>query len=195
MAPGWLTPGAYSQAYSGWTGTTVAAGSWQEVTTAPYNSDDTRYKDYYSNSGAGSGYVSGRPPAVAVDPGTGYVFEAGSVGGVMRSKTGKGSWQPISDGLPASASGDLEVIDGTLWYATGDAATGSTTYVGTGVYATSPTGTFTAAEQGRRQRARRRHHPVDREVRRPDLRGRRLRRVVAHGGHLDADQAPGALDP
>jgi hypothetical protein len=143
MAPGWLTPGAYTQAYKGWNEMPPAAGSWQEVTTAKYNSDDTRYKDYYSNSGAGSSYVSGRPPAVAVDPGTGYLFEAGSVGGVMRSTSRTGGWEPISDALPASASGDLEVIDGTLWYATGDAATGSTTYVGTGVYATSPTGTFT----------------------------------------------------
>jgi hypothetical protein len=147
LAPGWVQPGAYSAAYDGWKSLTLAPGSWQEVTTAPYNSDDTRYKDYYSNSGAGSGYVSGRPPAVAVDPGTGYVFEAGAVGGVMRSKSGTGGWEPISDDIPASASGDLEVIDGTLWYATGDAATGSTTYVGNGVYATSPTGAFTDASK------------------------------------------------
>jgi hypothetical protein len=114
LAPGWVQPGAYSAAYDGWKSLTAAPGSWQEVTTAPYNSDDTRYKDYYSNSGAGSGYVSGRPPAVAVDPKTGYVFEAGSVGGVMRSTSGTGGWEPISDDIPASASGDLEVIDGTL---------------------------------------------------------------------------------
>lgn len=147
LAPGWVKPGAYSEAYGDWKQLPVAAGSWNEVTTAPYNSDDTRYKDYYSNSGAGSSYVSGRAPATAVDPGSGAVFVAGAVGGVMKSADGTGGWVPWSDGIPASASGDLEVIDGTLWYATGDAATGSTTYVGNGVYATDPGTKFSDASK------------------------------------------------
>ena len=32
----------------------------------------------------------------------------------MKSTTGKGGWVPFSDGLPASASGDIEVIDGKV---------------------------------------------------------------------------------
>jgi hypothetical protein len=145
MAPGWVKPGAYSAAWDQWTGldTAPGTGAWSEVTTARYNSDDTRYKDYYSNSGAGSSYVSGRAPAIAFDPETRAVFAAGAVGGVMRSMSGTGDWEPISDDIPASASGDLEVLDGKLWYATGDAATGSTTYVGNGVYAIDPSDEFT----------------------------------------------------
>ena len=39
----------------------VAAGSWKELTTKPYNSDAVRYRDpFWSNSSGGSGLVSGR---------------------------------------------------------------------------------------------------------------------------------------
>ena len=142
-APGWVQQGAYSSALAEWGAMPTTSGAWSEVTNVAYNSDDTRYKDYYSNSGAGSSYVSGRAPAIAVDPDSKAVFAAGAVGGVMKSTTGKGGWAPFSDGLPASASGDIEVFDDKVWYATGDAATGSTTYVGNGVYATSPATPFT----------------------------------------------------
>ena len=60
---------------------TPAPGSWQEVTTAPYNSDDTRYKDYYSNSGAGSGV---RQRAAA---------GRGRRPGRMRLRGGRGGWR------------------------------------------------------------------------------------------------------
>jgi hypothetical protein len=144
-APGWVAQGAYSAAFAQWQGMPTKSATWSEVTNVKYNADDLRYKDYYSNSGAGSSYVSGRVPAIAVDPQSGAVFAAGAVGGVMKSATGKGGWTSFSDQLPASASGDIEVIDGKVWYATGDAATGSTTYVGNGVYATSPDQPFSYA--------------------------------------------------
>src|SRR5918993_1578043 len=61
-APGWVEQGAYSAAFAEWAGLPTTAGTWSEVTNTRYNSDDVRYKDYYSNSGAGSSYVSGRAP-------------------------------------------------------------------------------------------------------------------------------------
>jgi hypothetical protein len=102
-----------------------------------YDADAEQYRDYYSNSSGGSGYVTGRISALTASGTT--LYAGGAQGGVWRSTTGGGSWTPISDTLPALSSGDLQI--GTksgyqwLWYATGDASTGSGSYVGSGVYA------------------------------------------------------------
>jgi hypothetical protein len=144
-----VAPGAYSAAYSSLQGLPPAGGSWSELTRRPYDADDPDYRDYYSNSSGGSGLVTGRITGLAAD-GSGYVYAAGADGGVWRSTTGGGNWEPIADSLPSLSSGDLELAsDGSLWYATGEANTGGTSYVGTGVYrlANPQTGSFSPADR------------------------------------------------
>ena len=137
-------PGAYSAAYSSLQQLNPSGGAWSELTKLKYDADDPDYRDYYSNSSGGSGLVTGRITGLAAD-GSGYVYAAAANGGVWRSSTGGGNWTPISDALPSLSSGDLKLAsDGSLWYATGEANTGGTSYAGTGVYrlANPRTGTF-----------------------------------------------------
>ena len=143
-APGIVNPGAYTAALAQLTGLATIGGAWSDVTAVQYDADDPVYRDYYSNSSGGSGNVTGRITAVAADA-NGHVYVGGADGGVWRSSQGGGNWTPIADSLPSLSSGDLELAsDGALWYATGEANTGGTSYVGSGVYRkTNPTsGTF-----------------------------------------------------
>ncbi len=150
IAPGNVAPGGYSAAYTDLQNLTVAGTSWAELTNRQYDADDPDYRDYYSNSSGGSGLVTGRITGLTAD-GSGHVYAAGADGGVWRSSTGGGNWTPIADTLPSLSSGDLQLdpSDGSLWYATGEANTGGTTYVGTGVYRiTNPaTGAFTPSSR------------------------------------------------
>jgi len=148
-APGIVAPGAYSAAFTQMTSLATAGGAWNEVTRVPYDADDPVYRDYFSNSSGGSGLVTGRITGLAADA-TGHVYAAGANGGVWRSSTGGGNWTPIADALPSLSSGDLQLApDGSLWYATGEANTGGTSYVGSGVYrlANPTTGTFSAGDR------------------------------------------------
>ena len=148
-APGIVAPGAYSAAFAQLTGLGATGGSWSEITKVKYDADDINYRDYYSNSSGGSGLVTGRITGLAADQ-SGHVYAAGANGGVWRSSTGGGNWTPIADAIPTLSSGDLQLDqDGALWYATGEANTGGTSYVGNGVYRlTSPTsGAFTTADR------------------------------------------------
>ena len=146
-APGIVRPGAYSQAWADLQNLPATGGSWSEETSKPYNSDDPNYREYYhSNSSGGAGFVTGRVTGLATIPGKGtdgkdVVFAGGADGGVFRSLDGGGHWTAISSQLPTLSTGDLEIApDGALWYATGEANTGGTSYVGTGVYRlTNPT--------------------------------------------------------
>ncbi len=148
-APGIVAPGGYSSAYGDLTSLSATGGSWDEITNLPYDADDPDYRDYFSNSSGGSGLVTGRITALAADD-AGNVYAGGADGGVWRSTSGGGSWTPIADSLPSLSSGDLQLDDqGRLWYATGEANTGGTSYVGTGVYLLdNPTsGTFSPADR------------------------------------------------
>ena len=149
-APGIVAPGAYGNAFSELAGLTATAGSWTDVTKVPYDADDINYRDYYSNSSGGAGkFVTGRVTGLAADN-AGHVYAAGANGGVWRSSTGGGNWEPIADSIPSLSSGALELdASGALWYATGEANTGGTSYVGNGVYKlSSPTsGSFTIANR------------------------------------------------
>jgi hypothetical protein len=148
-APGIVAPGAYSAAFAELTGLSAAGGSWSDVTKVPYDADDPDYRDYYSNSSGGSGLVTGRITGLAAD-GSGHVYAAAADGGVWRSSTGGGNWTPIADSLPTLSSGDLQLAsDGSLWYASGEANTGGTSFVGSGVYrlANPATGTFSPADR------------------------------------------------
>jgi hypothetical protein len=148
-APGVVDSGAYTKAFTDIQKLPITSGRWADVTKVPYNSDDPRYRDYYSNSSGGSGFVSGRITGIAADNAN-DVYAASADGGVWRSTTGGGNWQPISDQLPSISSGDLTLAkDGSLWYATGEANTGGTAYAGAGVYrlANPKTGEFTPADR------------------------------------------------
>ena len=144
---GLVAPGAYSAAYGQLTALPTAAGSWTDVTKVPYNAGDPNYRDNSaSNSAGGYGYVTGRIQALALD--AACVFAGGASGGVFRSCDNGANWTPIADALPTLSVGSMAVApDGALWLATGDGTTGSTTYVGTGVYrlANPDSGTFSAS--------------------------------------------------
>lgn len=131
---GIVSPGAYSAAYSQLSGLSTVGGAWSDITAVKYDADDPDYRDYYSNSSGGAGLVTGRITGMAADN-AGHVYAAGADGGVWRSSSGGGNWTPIADALPSLSSGDLELgSDGALWFATGEANTGGTSYVGSGVY-------------------------------------------------------------
>ncbi len=148
-APGVVLPGAYGAAFASLSDLPVTGTTWTEVTHRPYNSDDPRYRDpFTSNSSGGSGLVSGRITGLAV--GGGAIYLGGAAGGVFRSSDGGVSWTPIGDGLPTLSVGDLRLApDGALWLATGEANTGGTAYVGSGVYrlAKPKTGLFAMADR------------------------------------------------
>ncbi|MGW1199596.1 glycosyl hydrolase [Streptomyces sp. NPDC002536] len=133
-APGAVAPGAYGAAWRQLQSMPRSDGDWSHVTRRPYDSDDPRYRDINSNSSGGAGYVTGRITGIAADD-QGYVYAGGANGGVFRSRTGGGHWQPIADGLPSLSTGTLALDhSGRLWYATGESNTGATSFVGTGVY-------------------------------------------------------------
>ncbi|WP_225854005.1 glycosyl hydrolase [Micromonospora sp. AMSO31t] len=136
LAPyGAVAPGEYGDALADLRGLPGTRSLWTEVTDKPYDADDPNYRDpNFSNSGGGAGLVAGRITGLAA--GRGQVFAGGANGGVFRKKLTSGAWTPISDGILALSTGDL-VYDShadTLWYATGEANTGATSYTGAGVY-------------------------------------------------------------
>jgi hypothetical protein len=133
-SPGIVAPGAYGAAYDELVNLPHTKGSWSDLTRLPYDSDDPRYRDINSNSSGGSGKVTGRVTGLAADR-HGYVYAGSANGGVFRSRTGGGHWTNISDRLPALSTGDLQLDGrGRLWYATGEANTSATSFLGTGVY-------------------------------------------------------------
>ncbi|MBW8804154.1 MAG: glycosyl hydrolase [Catenulisporales bacterium] len=133
-APGVVAPGAYGAAFAQIQGMGHTGPGWKEVTGQTYNADDPRYRDYDSNSSGGAGNVTGRITGLAADN-SGHVYAGAANGGVWRSSSGGGNWTPISEALPAPATGDLALdAAGRLWYATGEANTASDTFTGAGVY-------------------------------------------------------------
>ncbi|MET8097191.1 glycosyl hydrolase [Streptomyces sp. NPDC005236] len=145
-SPGVVAPGAYGAAWAGLANMPSTKGSWRNVTDLPYNSDDSRYRDYDSNSSGGSGNVTGRMTAMAAGS-DGYVYAGSAGGGVWRSRSGGGHWQVISDRLSSQSTGAL-ALDGSgrLWLGTGEANTNADAYLGSGVYVLSDPrhGTFSS---------------------------------------------------
>lgn len=134
MAPGVVLPGAYGAAFAALSSLPVAGKTWTEVTNRPYDLDDPRYRDpLASNSSGGWSLASGRITGIAADASALYI--GGAAGGVFRSLNGGSSWAPMTDGLPTLSVGDIRLgPDGALWLATGEGNTGSTAFVGSGVY-------------------------------------------------------------
>jgi hypothetical protein len=141
IAPyGSVAPGQLSASLGEFRTLASNGSSWSEVTNLPYDADDPAYRDpNFSNSSGGAGYVAGRVTGLAA--GGGYLFAGGANGGVFRKALGNvadpaddGPWQAISDAILSLSTGDLEWHDNALWYATGEANTGGTSYVGSGMY-------------------------------------------------------------
>src|SRR5205807_9156996 len=95
VAPGTtIDGGALTAAYQQKAALSTVGGSWSEITNKPYDSDAPGYRDpFISNSGGGSGLVSGRMSALAVAGNT--IYAGGADGGVWRSTDGGGSWPPV----------------------------------------------------------------------------------------------------
>ncbi|WP_405795587.1 glycosyl hydrolase [Streptomyces longwoodensis] len=148
-SPGIVAPGAYGAAWRDLTALPRTKGTWRHVTGLPYDSDDPRYRDIDSNSSGGAGRVTGRMAAMAADE-DGYLYAGSAGGGVWRSRTGGGHWQPLSDRLPSQSTGAL-ALDGVgrLWLGTGEATTNADAYLGSGVYVLSHPhhGTFTTRDR------------------------------------------------
>jgi hypothetical protein len=140
LAPyGSVAAGQLSTSLGSFRGLTSNGSTWSEVTDLNYDADDPNYRDpEFSNSSGGSGFVGGRITGLAA--GGGYLFAGGANGGVFRKKLNgasvgdDGAWEAISDGILSLSTGDLEWHDNSLWYATGEANTGATSYVGSGLY-------------------------------------------------------------
>src|SRR4051812_16054740 len=132
---GIVNPGAYSGAVTNYNALPAIGGSGTDITAGKYDAPHPAYRDFYSNSSGGSGLVTGRITGLAADA-AGDTWAAGADGGVWRHVAGhdKPYWTAISDGLLSLSTGDLEYSGGKLWYATGEANTGGTSYVGAGVY-------------------------------------------------------------
>ncbi len=160
LAPhGSVAAGQLGASLGEFNGLATNGSSWQEVTNLPYDADDPNYRDpFYSNSSGGAGFSAGRITGLAV--GDGHVFAGGANGGVFRKSLGAngkpgggddGAWVPISDAILSLSTGDLlyDEASNVLWYATGEANTGGTSYTGAGVYrlANATAGVFTQANR------------------------------------------------
>jgi hypothetical protein len=135
-APGTsVSAGAFQAARSAAAALPLAAGSWRELTTKPYNSDALNYRDpFWSNSSGGAGLVSGRMSAIAAD---GNAVYAGAADGGVWKSTDKGAhWKPVFDKQSRLSVGAIAVdpADHSIWVGTGEANTAFENYTGDGIY-------------------------------------------------------------
>src|SRR2546423_394232 len=134
VAPGTtVSAAAFTAAYQQKAAMTTVGGGWSEITSKPYDSDAVGYRDpFISNSGGGSGLVSGRMSALAVAGNT--IYAGGADGGVWRSTDGGASWTPVFDDQGSLSTGSIAVApDGAIWVGTGEANTAFENYSGIGV--------------------------------------------------------------
>src|SRR3954452_13288672 len=111
-----------------------ATGAFAELTTQPYDSDAPAFRDpLFSNSGGGSGLVSGRMTAVVARGRT--VFAGAADGGVWRSTDAGAHWTPVLDHNDSISVGSLAISpeDGSVWVGLGEANENSDAYLGQGV--------------------------------------------------------------
>jgi hypothetical protein len=139
VAPGsTVSAGAFTAAFQAGRALPLAGGSWSQVTSQPYDSDAFNYRDpNISNSGGGSGLVSGRMTGLAVDPHNPALVYAGAAdGGVWKSTDSGAHWTPLFDDQPSTAIGAVAInpADGSVWVGTGENNTAFDNYTGTGIY-------------------------------------------------------------
>jgi hypothetical protein len=140
-----VDPRAFGAALQAARALPLAGASWIEMTSAPYDSDDPHYRDPNdSNSGGGSGLVSGRIAALAVDQAGGVVYAAAAGGGVWRSYNRGSLWTPVGDQLPSTSTGAIAVnpADRSVWVGTGEHNTSQDEYRGAGVFSSTDQGTI-----------------------------------------------------
>jgi hypothetical protein len=135
-APGTsVSAGAFRAARTAAAALPLAAGSWKELTTKPYNSDAVRYRDpIWSNSSGGAGLVSGRMTAIATE---GRAVYAGAADGGVWKSTDKGAhWTPVFDKQSRLSIGAIAInpADHSIWVGTGEANTSADSYNGDGIY-------------------------------------------------------------
>ena len=172
-----------------------APAAWNEVTRVPYDADDPDYRDYYSNSSGGAGLVTGRITGARDRQGRRRLRRRRRRRRLALDDRPR-QLAPIADNLPSLSSGDLQIDPtGALWYGTGEANTGGTSYVGSGVYrlANPASGTFSRLEPHRRHRAREHDDPPPALLGRHRLRGDAARRLLALGQRPGRDAVEAAL--
>ena len=120
--------------------------AWRELGPKNYFTDDPNYADpYFSNSGGGAGYVSGRITALAALKDGRTVFTGGADGGVWKSTDAGQTWTPVTDFQDSLSTGALaidETVTGyTVYWGTGEANTSGDSYAGVGILKSSDGGT------------------------------------------------------
>jgi hypothetical protein len=135
-APGTSVPGsAFLAAFQQGRALSSVGGSWTELTTKPYDSDDRNYRDpVFSNGGGGSGLVTGRISALAVQA-NGTVWTGAADGGVWKSTNGGNTWTAKFDDQGSLSIGAIAInpADQSVWVGTGENNTAFENYRGIGV--------------------------------------------------------------
>jgi hypothetical protein len=118
---------------------------WQELGPYSYFPDNRNYVDpFFSNSGSGSGFNTGRITGVAVAP-NGDVYAAGAGGGIWRSTdAAHQSWTPVFDDEQTTAEGAVTVVGSgstyTVYAGTGEPTINLDSYAGVGILASTDHG-------------------------------------------------------
>ena len=142
-APGSSVPGsAFLAAFQQGQALPLVGGAWSELTTKKYDSDDANYRDpVFSNGGGGSGLVTGRMSALAVQA-NGTLWAGAADGGVWKSTNSGNSWTPKFDTQGSLSVGAIAInpADQSVWVGTGENNTAFENYRGIGVLRSSDSG-------------------------------------------------------
>ena len=151
VAPGTdVAPGAFAAARASAAALASTGGAWTEVTNKPYDSDAHGYRDpVFSNSGGGSGLVTGRMTALAVQA-SGTLWAGAADGGVWRSIDNGTSWTATFDFQASLSIGAIGIDPNgdSVWVGTGENNTAFENYRGAGVFRSTNGGTWTLVGAG-----------------------------------------------
>ena len=151
VAPGTDIPtGAFTAARTAAAALPQTGGAWTEVTNKPYDSDDHGYRDpVFSNSGGGSGLVTGRMTALAVQA-SGTLWAGAADGGVWKSTDNGTTWYAKFDSQASLSIGAISVdpANDSVWVGTGENNTAFENYRGAGVFRSTNGSTWTLVGAG-----------------------------------------------